>query len=125
MLEKNNTKMIDEITTLINEVKSNLAKEINKSIIYAKWNVGRIIVSNENEFNNRLEYGKEVLKGLSDELTKYLGKGYSISNLKYMRVFYKTYPNYDEMKLVNNLYSLMNEYVEGESIDYIHYNKTV
>ena len=97
MLEKNNTKMIDEITTLINEVKSNLAKEINKSIIYAKWNVGRIIVSNENEFNNRLEYGKEVLKGLSDELTKYLGKGYSISNLKYMRVFYKAYPNYDEL----------------------------
>ena len=97
MLEKNNTKMIDEITTLINEDKSNLAKEINKSIIYAKWNVGRIIVSNENEFNNRLEYGKEVLKGLSDELTKYLGKGYSISNLKYMRVFYKAYPNYDEL----------------------------
>ena len=97
MLEKNNTKMIDEITTLINEVKSNLAKEINKSIIYVKWNVGRIIVSNENEFNNRLEYGKEVLKGLSDELTKYLGKGYSISNLKYMRVFYKAYPNYDEL----------------------------
>ena len=97
MLEKNNTKMIDEITTLINEVKSNLAKEINKSIIYAKWNVGRIIVSNENEFNNRLEYGKEVLKGLSDELTKHLGKGYSISNLKYMRVFYKAYPNYDEL----------------------------
>ena len=97
MLEKNNTKMIDEITTLINEVKSNLAKEINKSIIYVKWNVGRIIVSNENEFNNRLEYGKEVLKGLSDELTKHLGKGYSISNLKYMRVFYKAYPNYDEL----------------------------
>ena len=97
MIEKNNTKMIDEITTLINEVKSNLAKEINKSIIYAKWNVGRIIVSNENEFNNRLEYGKEVLKGLSDELTKHLGKGYSISNLKYMRVFYKAYPNYDEL----------------------------
>ena len=97
MLEKNGKKMIQEITNLVEEVKSSLSNEINKSIIYVYWNIGRIIVSNENEFNNRLEYGKEILKGLSDELTKYLGKGYSMSNLKYMRVFYKTYPNFDEL----------------------------
>ncbi len=97
MLEKNNSKMIQEITNLVNEVKSNLSSEINKSIIYVYWNIGKIIVSNENEFNNRLEYGKEVLKGLSLELTKYLGKGYSVSNLKYMRTFFKAYPNYNEL----------------------------
>ena len=97
MLEKNGKKMIQEITNLVEEVKSSLSNEINKSIIYVYWNIGRIIVSNENEFNNRLEYGKEILKGLSDELTKYLGKGYSISNLKYMRIFYKTYPNFDKL----------------------------
>ena len=57
----------------------------------------KIILSNENEFNNRLEYGKEVLKGLSLELTKYLGKGYSVSNLKYMRTFFKAYHNYNEL----------------------------
>ena len=97
MLQKTNEKMIQEITNLVNEVKTNLTKEINKSITYVYWNIGRIIVSNENENNNRLEYGKEVLKGLSDELTKYLGKGYSVTNLKYMRTFYKVYPNYDEI----------------------------
>ena len=89
--------MIREITDLVEKVKSNLTNEINKSIIYVYWNIGKIIVSNENEFNNRLEYGKEILKGLSDELTKYLGKGYSISNLKYMRIFYKTYPNFEDL----------------------------
>lgn len=97
MLEKTNEKIIQKITSLVNEVKENLVKEINKSITYVYWNIGRIIVSNENEYNNRLEYGKEVLKGLSDELTKYLGKGYSVSNLKYMRLFYKAYPNFDEI----------------------------
>ncbi len=60
MLEKENSKIIQEITNLVNEVKSNLSSEINKSIIYVYWNIGKIIVSNENEFNNRLEYGKEV-----------------------------------------------------------------
>lgn len=34
MLEKNNKKMIEEIINLVNEVKSNLTNEINKSIVY-------------------------------------------------------------------------------------------
>ena len=51
MLEENN-KMVNEITTLVNEVKSKLSEEINNSIVYVYWNIGRIIVSNENEYNN-------------------------------------------------------------------------
>lgn len=43
MLEENN-KMVNEITTLVNEVKSKLSKEINNSIVYVYWNIGRIIV---------------------------------------------------------------------------------
>lgn len=53
MLEENN-KMFHEITELVNEVKYNLSKEINNKIVYVYWNIGRIIVSNENEYNNRL-----------------------------------------------------------------------
>ena len=45
MLEGNN-KMVNEITTLVNEAKSKLSKEINNSIVYVYWNIGRIIVSN-------------------------------------------------------------------------------
>lgn len=51
---------------------------------YVYWNIGRIIVNHENEDNNRLEYGKEVLKVLSNELTKLLGKEYSYTNLTYV-----------------------------------------
>ena len=86
-----------EITNMVNEAKNNLAKEINKSITYVYWNIGRIIVKHENEDNNRLEYGKEVLKGLSKELTKLLGKGYSYTNLTYMRWLYNTYPDYNKI----------------------------
>lgn len=96
MLEKNNT-MVLEISTMVNEAKSNLAKEINKSITYVYWSIGRIIVKHENEDNNRLEYGKEVLKELSKELTKLLGKGYSLTNLTYMRWFYNVYPDYSKI----------------------------
>lgn len=96
MLEKNNILAL-EISNMVNEAKNNLAKEINKSITYVYWNIGRIIVKHENEDNNRLEYGKEVLKELSKELTKLLGKGYSYTNLTYMRWFYNTYPDYNKI----------------------------
>lgn len=96
MFEKSNI-MAQEIANMVNETKSNLAKEINKSIVYVYWNIGRIIVKHENEDNNRLEYGKEILKGLSDELTKLLGKGYSLTNLTYMRWFYNVYPDYSKI----------------------------
>ncbi len=94
MLEKNNT-MALEISNLVTEAKNNLTKEINKSITYVYWNIGKIIVKHQNEDNNRLEYGKEVLKELSKELTKLLGKGYSYTNLTYMRWFYNIYPDYN------------------------------
>ena len=107
MLKKNNS-MALEISAMVNEAKSNLAKEINKSITYVYWNIGRIIVKHENEDNNRLEYGKEVLKELSKELTKLLGKGYSLTNLTYMRWFYNVYPDYN---MINESLSL-SHYVE-------------
>jgi len=96
MIEKSN-QMALEISEIVNETKSKLVKDINKSITYVYWNVGRIIVKHENEDNNRLEYGKEVLKGLSNELTKLLGKGYSLTNLTYMRWFYNVYPDYNKI----------------------------
>ena len=107
MLGKNNS-LVLEISTIVNEVKTNLSKEINKSIIYVYWNIGKIIVKHENENNNRLEYGKEVLKELSKELTKLLGKGYSLTNLTYMRWFYNVYPDYN---MINNSLS-WSHYVE-------------
>ena len=59
MLEEINNKIINEITELVNQTRTNIAREINKSINYVYWNN---LVSNENKFNNRL--------GLSYELTK-------------------------------------------------------
>ena len=95
---------INEYKEIFSSIKNEILKSqyramqvVNVEMIYMYWNIGKIIVSNESEHNNRLEYGKEVLKGLSDELTKYLGKGYSVSNLKYMRVFYKAYPKLEEL----------------------------
>ena len=66
---------------------------VNFSMVQAYWQIGRIIVEHEQNGNLRAEYGKSVLQQLSERFTKEFGKGFTVTNLKYMRQFYSTFPN--------------------------------
>ena len=57
------------------------------------YEIGRMIVEQEQNGDTRAEYGKNLLETLSDHLTKIYGKGWSVGNLKNARQFYKTYTN--------------------------------
>ena len=92
MLEKNNDAMIQEIKEVILNSRQKVAYEVNNTMLQAYWNVGRIIVENEQNGNIKAEYGKQIMKELSKELRKVLGTGFSVSNLQYMRRFYLEYP---------------------------------
>ena len=52
-----------------------------------------MIIEEEQNVDNRAEYGKYIIKNLSSFLTEHYGKGYSISNLKNFRQFYLIYSN--------------------------------
>ena len=56
--------------------------------VYAYYEIGRKIVEEEQNGENRAAYGRQLLKELSKFLTKNYGKGYSAENLKLMRRFY-------------------------------------
>ena len=94
MLEKANEKMIQEIKDIILSSRKKVAYEVNNTMLYAYWNVGRIIVENEQNGNIKAEYGKQIIKELSKELRKVLGSGFSVSNLFNMRKLYITYPKF-------------------------------
>ena len=66
---------------------------VNFAMVQAYWHIGRIIVEHEQNGSLRAEYGKAVLQSLSERLTKEFGKGFTVTNLKYMRKFYSTFPN--------------------------------
>ena len=61
MLEKNNMQMIEEIKDVIISSRNKIAYEVNNAMLLAYWNVGRIIVENEQNGNIKAEYGKQVL----------------------------------------------------------------
>ena len=97
MLENNNIKMIEEIKNVIISSRNKIAYEVNNTMLLAYWNVGRIIVENEQNGNIKAEYGKQIMKELSKELRKILGSGFSVSNLFNMRKLYITYPKFQTL----------------------------
>ena len=64
---------------------------VNYAMVQAYWEIGQEIHKACGE-KDRAEYGKKLLEYLSEQLTKEFGKGFTISNLKNMRQFYRTFP---------------------------------
>ena len=86
--------MIEQIKQVMGQARANVAKVVNNELITAYWNIGRIIVEHEQENNERAAYGKQTLKELSRVLTEEFGKGFSVSNIYNMRLFYLTYQKF-------------------------------
>lgn len=74
------------------DARSKIAVTINNELLIAYWNIGRIIVENEQLGLDKAEYGSQLLKNLSKELTQEFGRGFSRSNLHNMRLLYLNYP---------------------------------
>ena len=83
--------MISEIKEILQSARSNVARQVNTELLTAYWNIGRIIVEHEQNSNSRAEYGRQALRELSKTLTQEFGKGFSVSNIQFMRRFYQTY----------------------------------
>ena len=81
-----------QIAELIKSARKQVATQVNTALLVTYWNVGRIIVEDEQKSEHRAEYGKQVLKELSKRLTKDFGKGFSRPNLHWMRELYIKYP---------------------------------
>lgn len=80
--------MMNKIRELLLNARQHVAVQVNTELLSTYWNIGKIIVEHEQENKDRADYGKQTLKQLSKELTKEFGKGFSFSNLQFMRRFY-------------------------------------
>lgn len=87
-----NNGFIDDIRTLINEARKQVVHTVNTVMVATYWEIGRRIVEEEQNGNDRAEYGKYLIKNLAEALTVDFGKGFGETNLKYFRQFYLTFP---------------------------------
>lgn len=90
-----NTKIIEDIRNLLILSRQNLAQTVNSAMVQTYWNIGRIIVEDEQSGEQRAAYGKKQLEFISDKLTTEFGKGFDTRNLRNMRQFYITFSNWN------------------------------
>ena len=81
-----------QVSEFIQEARKQVVSQVNTALLATYWNVGRLIVEDEQNSEHRAEYGKQVLKELSKRLTEAFGKGFSRANLQWMRLLYIKYP---------------------------------
>ena len=83
--------VVQEIRSVLETARGNVARQVNSELLNTYWNVGRIICEYEQTLPERADYGRQTLRAVSKELTKEFGKGFSVSNIQFMRRFYQTY----------------------------------
>jgi hypothetical protein len=94
-MELSNTlSYIQEIKQILAAARQKAYAAVNTAMVEAYWLVGKRIVEEEQNGNDRAAYGKEILKTLSIELNKEFGKGYSVTNLQNFRKFYLIFSNF-------------------------------
>ncbi len=85
-----------------------------------------MIVEEDQKGNDRAEYGNYILKHISKNLTNYFGKGFSVTNLKYRRRFYKAFQKgqtlYDQLSCSH--YLLLSKIEEENKIKF-YFNEAI
>ncbi|MDH5717661.1 MAG: PDDEXK nuclease domain-containing protein [Spirochaetia bacterium] len=82
----------DDIKEILEQARGKARLAIHSAMVEAYWLVGRRIVKEEQQGENRAKYGERLLENLSKELSTFFGRGFSYANLRNFRQFYLTYP---------------------------------
>ncbi|OOS01715.1 hypothetical protein B0186_02320 [Canicola haemoglobinophilus] len=97
-LQPTQNQLIGNIVKIIQQARSQVRQTVNSAMVQSYWEIGRLLVEDEQQGKERAEYGKYVLKTVSERLTTMFGKGFDERNLRKMRQFYLTFPIRDSVR---------------------------
>ena len=89
---------INEVKEILKNARQKAYTAVNSAMVEAYWEIGRRIVEEEQRGKERAEYGKEIIKNLSKELTEEFGKGFGERNIRNIRQFYVLFSDYEKWK---------------------------
>ena len=92
--------LYNRIVALIENAKRNVATKVNDEMTLLYWNIGKDITDNVLN-NQKAEYGKAVIKKLSQKLTIEYGRGYSRANLFRMLKFYEYFTDFEKFSTLS------------------------
>ena len=84
--------LYERVRTILDEGRNRVARSVNSEMVRAYWLIGEAIVQHEQAGKERADYGARLLESLAAQMKADQIKGFTVSNLKYMRQFYVTFP---------------------------------
>lgn len=95
---ENNSLLLTSIKEVILQARDKAFRNTNSVLLDMYWQIGKLIVENEQQGKSKAKYGKEVIKNLAQTLTIEFGKGFDESNLRNIRQFYLAFPIRDSLR---------------------------
>lgn len=89
--------LIQNVGEVLQRGRNAFVAAANKAMVLSYWEIGQYIIEYEQKGHAKAEYGSDVLNRLSKDLTDRYGKGFSRSNVFYMRKMYLTYPEINKL----------------------------
>lgn len=83
--------LMSRVVSILDQARANVVRAVNSNMVIAYWLIGREMVQALQGGEERADYGRKLVKELSAALIKRYGRGFSVTNLKYFRLFYQTY----------------------------------
>ena len=85
--------LLQRVGKTLHRGRQRVAAALKKDSVITYWEIGRDIIEYEHGGKEKADYGTNVLSRLARDLTERYGRGFSRSNVVYMRKLYMTYPN--------------------------------
>jgi len=98
MMEVSEDSLFQSVKDIVVQSREKVFRFANSTLLLTYWQIGQLIVEDEQQGKEHAEYGKSVLKNLSKKLTLEFGKGFDESNLRNMRSFFQAFPIRDALR---------------------------
>ncbi|MCD0474856.1 PDDEXK nuclease domain-containing protein [Flavobacterium sp. EDS] len=113
-----NKVIFQQVVELLQSARQQVLRTVNSTMVCTYFEIGRMIVEEEQNGKERAQYGKQLLKGLSEQLTKEFGKGFSLRNLEQIRQFYMTYSKSESLTRILQTQKAQSLTAEFQKLDY-------
>lgn len=83
--------LFDRVVAILDLAREHVVRAVNSEMVIAYWHIGREIVEHLQAGEDRATYGRRLIESLSERLGSRYGRGFSVTNLRYFRLFYQIY----------------------------------
>ncbi len=98
IIHEPSNRVYGQIREILVKARSRVLQSVNHEMVCCFWEIGRVLVEEEQQGKERADYGRKIVSELSTRLTQEFGKGFDPSNLWNMRLFYLAYPKLDALR---------------------------